>query len=148
MVLLVSMAKNGRSERRRRGCAREHWFARLAFALLLGAFCWVAAGDWRDRAVSFTACGIQSGAAAGQADALSYESPSAAVNSMLPREREDDPFQALLALRSSANPSAPHPFVLWAAALRGHTAVVIPAGWRGSPPLHLHRIVTSRQLLC
>jgi len=124
-------------------------FARLACVLFLcAAYLAGASGDWRSRAVSLPECELQNGAQDGQDRALGYEVPCATADTILPRERENDPFLALLTQRSSATPQPPHPFAVREVRPCVSHRVCVPGGLPVVRPPHLGLIAKSRQLLC
>lgn len=125
---------------------RVVWAVRLGCALALCA-AYLSVGGGQHRALPLSGCGLKADSSAGHADALFYETDHADDDSVLPRERDNDPFLALLRQRAS---SVPHPplFAVRDAVPRGADKIGALEAPPDALPLHLCLIAKSRQLLC
>jgi hypothetical protein len=121
---------------------------RLTCMLLLCAAYLSLPGSWRERVVSHSPYGLTATSGTERTGTLFYEVQHATADSVLPRERDNDPFLAFLHQRSAATPTQPVPFVVREVVPCEPDVRPTSAAPPDLTPLHLRLIAKSRQLLC
>ncbi len=124
------------------------FIVRLCCALALCAVYLSSSGDWRAQAAFFPERGLRDDAGQRTPHALCYVFHPGKSDTLLPGEREKDPFQAFLSLRALTVPGTRR-FFSWD--LFGFSGTESWCARISAPdvqPIHLGMIAQSRQLLC